>query len=48
MNHEDVKYPTLEDLAGAAQALTRLQTTYRLDVRDLAEGVLNGVKGCDA
>ncbi|XP_073949588.1 prolyl 4-hydroxylase subunit alpha-1 [Choristoneura fumiferana] len=43
MSHDDVKYPTLEDLAGAAQALTRLQTTYRLDVRDLAEGVLNGI-----
>ncbi|XP_073949033.1 prolyl 4-hydroxylase subunit alpha-1-like [Choristoneura fumiferana] len=45
MSHYSVKYPTLEDLAGAAQALTRLQTTYRLDVRDLAEGVLNGVQG---
>lgn len=42
-NHTDVKYPTLEDLAGAAQALTRLQETYHLDVGDLAEGRLNGV-----
>ncbi|KAH9642930.1 hypothetical protein HF086_011287, partial [Spodoptera exigua] len=39
----DVKYPTLEDLAGAAQALTRLQETYHLDVKDLSEGKLNGV-----
>ncbi|XP_075974422.1 prolyl 4-hydroxylase subunit alpha-1-like isoform X2 [Anticarsia gemmatalis] len=43
MNHEDVKYPALEDLTGAAQALTRLQETYHLDVKDLAEGKLNGV-----
>ncbi|XP_026732726.1 prolyl 4-hydroxylase subunit alpha-1-like [Trichoplusia ni] len=43
MNHEDVKYPALEDLTGAAQALTRLQKTYNLDVKDLAEGKLNGV-----
>lgn len=43
MNHEDVKYPALEDLTGAAQALTRLQETYHLDVKDLAEGMLNGV-----
>ncbi|GBP95604.1 Prolyl 4-hydroxylase subunit alpha-2 [Eumeta japonica] len=36
------KYPTKEDLSGAAQALTRLQDTYQLDVHDLAEGVING------
>ncbi|KOB65969.1 Prolyl 4-hydroxylase alpha subunit, partial [Operophtera brumata] len=42
MNHSDVKYPTLEDLSGAAQALTRLQETYRLNVRELSEGILNG------
>ncbi|XP_041984197.1 prolyl 4-hydroxylase subunit alpha-1-like isoform X2 [Aricia agestis] len=42
-NYADVKYPTLEDLTGAAQALTRLQETYHLDVADLAEGRLNGV-----
>nr|XP_034827160.1 prolyl 4-hydroxylase subunit alpha-1 isoform X1 [Maniola hyperantus] len=42
-NHSDVKYPTLEDLVGAAQALTRLQDTYHLDVKDLSEGRLNGV-----
>ncbi|XP_045487389.1 prolyl 4-hydroxylase subunit alpha-1 isoform X2 [Pieris rapae] len=43
VNHADVKYPTLEDLAGAAQALTRLQETYHLEVSELAEGRLNGV-----
>ncbi|XP_052739287.1 prolyl 4-hydroxylase subunit alpha-1 [Bicyclus anynana] len=42
-NHSDVKYPTLEDLVGAAQALTRLQETYHLEVNDLSEGRLNGV-----
>ncbi|XP_068632376.1 prolyl 4-hydroxylase subunit alpha-1-like [Battus philenor] len=43
VNHDDVKYPTLEDLTGAAQALTRLQDTYQLDIGELAEGRLNGV-----
>ncbi|XP_072939293.1 prolyl 4-hydroxylase subunit alpha-1-like [Epargyreus clarus] len=43
MTHEGVKYPTLEDLTGAAQALTRLQDTYHLEVSELAEGKLNGV-----
>lgn len=43
VNHSDVKYPTLEDLAGAAQALTRLQETYHLEVPELAEGRSNGV-----
>ncbi|CAG9578884.1 unnamed protein product [Danaus chrysippus] len=42
-NHANVKYPTLEDLTGAAQALTRLQQTYKLEVKDLSEGRLNGV-----
>ncbi|XP_013142463.1 PREDICTED: prolyl 4-hydroxylase subunit alpha-2-like [Papilio polytes] len=43
VNHADVKYPTLEDLSGAAQALTRLQDTYQLDIGELADGRLNGV-----
>ncbi|XP_014363385.2 prolyl 4-hydroxylase subunit alpha-1-like [Papilio machaon] len=43
VNHAGVKYPTLEDLSGAAQALTRLQDTYQLDIGELAEGRLNGV-----
>ncbi|XP_045495201.1 prolyl 4-hydroxylase subunit alpha-1 isoform X1 [Colias croceus] len=43
VNHADVKYPNLEDLAGAAHALTRLQETYHLEVEELAEGRLNGV-----
>ncbi|XP_028164099.1 prolyl 4-hydroxylase subunit alpha-1-like [Ostrinia furnacalis] len=42
-NHEDLKYPVLEDLTGAAEALTRLQETYELNVQDLSEGLLNGV-----
>ncbi|XP_059046367.1 prolyl 4-hydroxylase subunit alpha-2-like isoform X2 [Achroia grisella] len=43
INYDDVKYPSQEDLSGAAQALIRLQDTYRLDVRELSEGLLNGV-----
>ncbi|PIO76455.1 tetratricopeptide repeat protein [Teladorsagia circumcincta] len=32
------RYPTEEDLSGAAIGLLRLQDTYRLDTRDLADG----------
>ncbi|XP_046962797.1 prolyl 4-hydroxylase subunit alpha-1 isoform X6 [Vanessa cardui] len=42
-DNDYIQYPSLEDLTGAAQALTRLQETYHLDVNDLAEGILNGV-----
>lgn len=41
---ENMKFPTDEDLNGAAVALTRLQDTYRLDTSSLARGELNGVK----
>ncbi|KAK6742230.1 hypothetical protein RB195_009848 [Necator americanus] len=33
-----IRYPTEEDLTGAALGLLRLQDTYRLDTGDLAEG----------
>jgi prolyl 4-hydroxylase len=39
-----MKFPTEEDLNGAAVALTRLQDTYRLDTSSLARGELNGIK----
>ncbi|XP_013176705.1 PREDICTED: prolyl 4-hydroxylase subunit alpha-1-like [Papilio xuthus] len=39
----NVRYPTDEDLTGAAQALTRLQNTYQLDIKELAQGRLNGI-----
>ncbi|XP_050294384.1 prolyl 4-hydroxylase subunit alpha-1 isoform X2 [Anthonomus grandis grandis] len=41
---ENMKFPTDEDLNGAAVALTRLQDTYQLDTSSLARGELNGVK----
>ena len=41
---ERMKFPSDEDLSGAAIALTRLQDTYRLDTSSLARGELNGVK----
>lgn len=44
MSVPGVKYPSPEDLTGAAQALTRLQQTYELKASDLAEGVINGVQ----
>ena len=33
-----VRYPTSDDLSGAAIGLLRLQDTYRLDTKDLADG----------
>ncbi|XP_053612410.1 prolyl 4-hydroxylase subunit alpha-1 isoform X2 [Plodia interpunctella] len=39
----EVKYPSEEDLSGAAHALIRLQETYRLNAKDLADGILNGI-----
>ena len=41
---DDVKFPTDEDLSGAAVALTRLQDAYNLDTTSLASGELNGIK----
>lgn len=38
-----LKWPSEEDLSGAAQALTRLQETYNLDPTDLTHGKLQGV-----
>ncbi|XP_031337865.1 prolyl 4-hydroxylase subunit alpha-1 isoform X4 [Photinus pyralis] len=44
MYREYLKFPTDEDLNGAAVALTRLQDTYNLDTSALARGELNGIK----
>ena len=38
-----LKWPSEEDLYGAALALTRLQDTYNLDATDLSHGKLNGI-----
>lgn len=44
-NHRNVlKFPTAEDLNGAAVALIRLQDTYNLETASLARGELNGVQ----
>lgn len=44
-NYRDVlKFPTEEDLTGAANALIRLQDTYNLETSSLARGELNGVQ----
>lgn len=40
----DLKFPSDEDLNGAAVALMRLQDTYKLDTHSVAQGVLNGVQ----
>jgi prolyl 4-hydroxylase len=39
-----LKFPSDEDLNGAAVALTRLQDTYKLDTASVARGELNGVQ----
>ena len=38
------RFPTEEDLNGAAVGLIRLQDTYRLDTKDLANGIVKDVK----
>uniref|UniRef100_A0A1I7Y5P8 procollagen-proline 4-dioxygenase n=1 Tax=Steinernema glaseri TaxID=37863 RepID=A0A1I7Y5P8_9BILA len=38
------KYPTVEDLDGAAVALLRLQDTYKLEAKDLSRGIIGGEK----
>lgn len=43
MRHEKTVYPDRNDLIGAAEALGRLQKTYNLDIRDLANGNLNNI-----
>lgn len=39
-----LKFPTAEDLTGAATALMRLQNTYNLETSSLAKGILNGIQ----
>lgn len=41
---EFLKFPTDEDLTGAATALIRLQDTYKLDTASVARGELNGIQ----
>lgn len=42
--HSVLKFPTDEDLNGAAVALMRLQDTYKLDTSAVARGLINGVQ----
>lgn len=39
-----LKFPSDEDLNGAAVALLRLQDTYQLDTSSVARGKLNGIQ----
>lgn len=39
-----LKFPTDEDLNGAAVALMRLQDTYELETASIARGELNGIQ----
>lgn len=39
-----LKFPSDEDLNGAAVALMRLQDTYQLDTASVARGELNGIQ----
>ncbi|XP_012276583.1 prolyl 4-hydroxylase subunit alpha-2 [Orussus abietinus] len=43
-SRSDIKFPSDEDLNGAAVALMRLQDTYKLETAQIARGVLNGVQ----
>ncbi|CAB4058383.1 P4HA [Lepeophtheirus salmonis] len=42
-SRESNKWPTDEDLKGAASALIRLQEVYKINTRDMRNGRLNGV-----
>ncbi|XP_017845691.1 prolyl 4-hydroxylase subunit alpha-2 isoform X1 [Drosophila busckii] len=42
--YHDLHFPSQEDVDGAALALVRLQSTYKLDVAQVAAGILNGIK----
>lgn len=44
MHRNFLKFPSDEDLNGAAVALTRLQDTYKLDTAEIARGEINGIK----
>ncbi|XP_061394316.1 prolyl 4-hydroxylase subunit alpha-2-like [Musca vetustissima] len=41
---QNLSFPTQTDMAGSTRALVRLQETYRLDVEQVASGILNGNK----
>ena len=44
-NYEGLKYPTEDDLTGAAVGLLRLQDTYRLDPSELTKGRIYKLQG---
>lgn len=44
MHRNFLKFPSDEDLNGAAIALIRLQDTYKLETSSIARGELNGVQ----
>lgn len=44
MHRSFMKFPSDEDLNGAAIALIRLQDTYKLDTASIARGELNGIQ----
>lgn len=43
-NRNLLKFPSDEDLNGAAVALMRLQDTYQLETASIARGELNGIQ----
>lgn len=38
-----LKFPSNKDLIGAAKALTRIQETYDLKAKTIADGEINGI-----
>jgi prolyl 4-hydroxylase len=44
VNEKAEFFPDNDDLSGAAQALLRLQDTYRLDTTKIATGDIQGIK----
>ena len=40
-------FPNEDDVTGSAQAIMRLQDTYKLDVHEIAQGVVKGTSGIE-
>ncbi len=44
---QSAKFPTEEDLEGAAVALMRLQDTYKLSTVRMADGIIQGIRAAE-
>ena len=45
-NDSSIKTPTFDDYKGAVGAIMRLQETYNIDAKTMADGLLAGIPVC--